>query len=79
MINARRLHYSTGATAVVCLLLFSPRAALATIRYEVSLAHPEQHLFHVSVEIPDVKDDLKLQIAAWNALYQIRDLRHVLG
>jgi predicted metalloprotease with PDZ domain len=67
------LHYSTGATAVVCLLLFSPRAALATIRYEVSLAHPEQHLFHVSVEIPDVKDDLKLQIAAWNALYQIRD------
>ena len=45
----------------------------ATIRYEVSLAHPEQHLFHVTMTIPDVKDELVIQIPAWNALYQIRD------
>jgi predicted metalloprotease with PDZ domain len=45
----------------------------ATIRYEVSLAHPEQHLFHVTMTIPDVDNDVLIQIPAWNALYQIRD------
>jgi predicted metalloprotease with PDZ domain len=48
-------------------------AARAAIRYEVSLARPEQHLFHVKMEVPDVKDQLTLQMAAWNALYEIRD------
>lgn len=54
----------------LCLLAVPSRAA---IHYEVSLANPEQHLFHVSMEIPDVHDQLKLQMAAWNALYEIRD------
>jgi predicted metalloprotease with PDZ domain len=45
----------------------------ATIRYEVSLAHPEQHLFRVTMTIPDVSDQVTIQIPAWNALYQIRD------
>jgi predicted metalloprotease with PDZ domain len=45
----------------------------ATIRYEVSLAHPEQHLFHVAMTIPDVSDQVTIQMPAWNALYQIRD------
>ena len=71
-LSARRLPYA-AATAFFCLLLVSPQASRAEIRYAVSLAHPEQHLFHVSIEIPGVKDDLKLQMAAWNALYQIRD------
>lgn len=47
--------------------------ARAEIRYSVSLAHPEQHLFHVTVEIPDVQDQVELQMAAWDALYEIRD------
>jgi predicted metalloprotease with PDZ domain len=55
----------------VCFLLTHP--ANAEIRYEVSLAHPEQHLFHVTVEVPDVKDSVDLQMAAWDALYEIRD------
>ena len=71
-LNTRRLPYA-AAPAFFCLLLVSPRASRAEIRYAISLAHPEQHLFHVSIEIPGVKDDLKLQMAAWNALYQIRD------
>lgn len=50
----------------------APRAK-AEIRYYVSLAHPEQHLFHVIVEVPDVKDRVDLQMAAWDALYEIRD------
>ena len=43
------------------------------IRYEVSLAHPEQHLFHITMIIPDVEGEVVVQIPAWNALYQIRD------
>lgn len=45
----------------------------ATIRYEVSINHPERHLFHVIMTIPDVSGEVTVQIPAWNALYQIRD------
>jgi predicted metalloprotease with PDZ domain len=58
---------------ILCLLLFTAAAAKADVHYTVSLDHPEQHLFHVTVEIPNVKDQLILQMAAWNALYEIRD------
>ena len=44
-----------------------------TIRYEVSVSDPEQHLFHVTMTIPDVNGEVTVQIPAWNALYQIRD------
>jgi predicted metalloprotease with PDZ domain len=47
--------------------------ARAEIRYSVSLAHPEQHLFHVTMEIPDVREHVGLQMAAWDALYEFRD------
>jgi predicted metalloprotease with PDZ domain len=61
--------------AILFLLIFfvfSP-SSNATIRYEVSLAHPEQHLFHVTMTIPDVTGEVTVQMPAWNALYQIRD------
>jgi predicted metalloprotease with PDZ domain len=45
----------------------------ATISYEVSLAQPSQHLFYVTINVPDVRGDLLLQMPAWNALYEIRD------
>jgi predicted metalloprotease with PDZ domain len=45
----------------------------ATIRYEISLAQPESHLFHVTMTIPDVRTEVTVQMPAWNALYQIRD------
>lgn len=45
----------------------------ATISYEISLAKPSQHLFHVTMTIPDVHGELRLQMPAWNALYEIRD------
>jgi predicted metalloprotease with PDZ domain len=48
-------------------------SAKAAIQYRVSLEHPEQHLFHVTMTIPDVKGEVTVQMAAWNALYQIRD------
>ena len=61
----------TAALVFACTLV--PARANAEIRYTVSLAHPEQHLFHVTVEVPDVKDHIDLQMAAWDALYEIRD------
>jgi predicted metalloprotease with PDZ domain len=57
---------------LVCALGWA-HASRATIRYEVSISHPEQHLFHVTMTIPDVKAEVMVRIPAWNALYQIRD------
>ncbi len=45
----------------------------AAIRYDVSVAEPEKHIFHVKMFVPDVKDELTVQLPAWNGLYQIRD------
>ena len=51
-----------------------------SVQYTISLAHPEQHLFHVTMYISDVHGSLILQMPAWNALYQIRDFSaHVQG
>lgn len=63
---------SAAVFFVVFGLLFSS-ASRAAIRYEVSLAHPENHLFHVSMHVPDVSGAVTVQMPAWNALYQIRD------
>ena len=52
---------------------FVVRPAHATINYSVSLSHPERHIFGVTMRIPNVRDQVTLQLPAWNALYQIRD------
>lgn len=61
--------------AVFSLLYFllGVSTSWATIRYDVSLAHPENHLFHVTMQIPDVTGEVRVQMPAWNALYEIRD------
>lgn len=48
-------------------------ASKIPIQYEISLANPEQHLFHVQMTVPNVNGQLLIQMPAWNALYQIRD------
>ena len=64
---------------VVVLGSFFVIPAGATISYQISLAHPELHTFHVKMTIPDVKDSITVQMPAWNALYEIRDFAsHVL-
>jgi len=60
-------------TAILLLATFGGIQTRATIQYEISLARPAEHLFHVTMTIPDVHDELVVQIPAWNALYQIRD------
>jgi predicted metalloprotease with PDZ domain len=54
------------------MLVFSA-SSRATIQYVVSLEHPEKHLFHVAMTIPDVHGEVTVQMPAWNALYQVRD------
>ena len=69
------------AVAFFCLALLAVATpARATIRYEISLARPAQHQFHVTMTIPDVRQSVTVQIPAWSTLYQIRDFGyHVLG
>lgn len=55
------------------LVFFLPRHAAATIRYTISLAHPEQHSFHVIMEVPNAGHELIVAMPAWNATYDIRD------
>ena len=65
--------------AVLCALavaLAAPAPAWATIRYDISLAHPGQHQFHVTMTIPGAQGGVTVQMPAWNALYQIRDFAH---
>jgi predicted metalloprotease with PDZ domain len=71
MKSARRI------VLAVVLLSFA-RPAAATIGYHISLKNPEQHLFHVSVEIPAAAADQEIVVAlpAWNALYQVRDFSY---
>jgi predicted metalloprotease with PDZ domain len=61
-----------ASLCLLSILTFSP-STKATIRYVVSLDHPEKHLFHVTMTIPDVTGEVIAQMPAWNALYQIRD------
>ena len=63
---------ATAAAFFVLYFLPCVSTSWGTIRYEVSLAHPENHLFHVTMQIPDVSTEVKVQMPAWNALYQIR-------
>ena len=63
---------SLAVAALVC-ALGAAKPTRATIRYEVSLANPQRHLFHVTMTIPDVSGEVLVQLPAWNALYQIRD------
>ncbi|HZQ68968.1 MAG TPA: PDZ domain-containing protein [Terriglobales bacterium] len=48
-------------------------AAGPAVRYTISLAHPEQHLVHVKMELPPGTAERDLQLPVWNALYQVRD------
>jgi len=71
MKSARRI-------VLAIVVLFCARPASATIGYHISLKNPEQHVFHVSMEIPAATADQEIVVAlpAWNALYQVRDFSY---
>jgi predicted metalloprotease with PDZ domain len=62
--------------AFIVAALASVKTAGATIRYTISLAHPEQHIFHVTIQVPDAGRDLIVAMPAWNATYDIRDFAY---
>src|ERR1700730_6032815 len=59
--------------ALVAAALCFAGPAHATIDYSISLSHPDRHIFGVTMRVPNVHDQVTLQMPAWNALYQIRD------
>jgi predicted metalloprotease with PDZ domain len=59
--------------AIVAAVIFCASPVRATIHYTVSLSHPEKHIFDVTMRIPNIRDQVTVQLPAWNALYQIRD------
>jgi predicted metalloprotease with PDZ domain len=69
---------SAQRIALAVTLLFFARPASATISYHISLKNPEQHLFHVKMQIPAAAADQEIVVAlpAWNALYQVRDFSY---
>jgi predicted metalloprotease with PDZ domain len=66
-----RFALSTISLCVLTAVVASP--AHGTINYLVSLEHPERHIFHVQMRIPNVTGEVTVQMPAWSALYQIRD------
>jgi predicted metalloprotease with PDZ domain len=72
---ARRvwLERSLFVAGLLLLPLCAPRPARATIRYTVSVAGRQQHLFAVTMTVPDVRGRITVAMPAWNALYQVRD------
>jgi predicted metalloprotease with PDZ domain len=67
------VRYFRRACLLVSISVLCSSSLFATIHYDVSIPHPERHLFQVVMTIPDVTDHVEVQIPAWNALYQIRD------
>jgi predicted metalloprotease with PDZ domain len=71
--NVRPLLRLCACCAVLLVCALAPRSASATISYTISLNHPEQHLFHVTMSIPVEGREVTTALPAWNALYQIRN------
>ena len=68
-----RTRLLTPASLCLFFVLTFSSSTTATIQYAVLLDHPERHLFHVTMTIPDVTGEVLVRMPAWNALYQIRD------
>ena len=57
----------------LALTFLAATPARATIRYRISLARQQEHLFQVDMEIPPAAGPTVVAMPAWNALYQVRD------
>jgi predicted metalloprotease with PDZ domain len=73
-------HWRRGAVCVplfaLLLVLAAAGPAGATIRYQVSLAHPEQHVLHVVMTVDAERPGIVVAMPAWNAIYQVRDFAY---
>jgi len=69
---AHLLSVVAGIVFVCCATI----PAHATISYSVSLANRDGHRFHVTMIVPNATGQVNVRMAAWNALYQIRDFAY---
>ena len=69
---AALLRVAAGFALLLCVAI----PAHATISYTVSLGNRDQHRFHVTMTVPNTSGQVTVRIAAWNALYQIRDFAY---
>jgi predicted metalloprotease with PDZ domain len=76
LLRLRKTSVSLLAAIFASLVFAGP--ASAVIKYRVSIANPDQHLFHVSMSIPmqNGEHEVIVQLPAWNALYQVRDFSY---
>jgi len=65
-----------AAGMLVFVALFAAGPAQATIRYQIGLARPSEHVFQIGMTIPGVRGSVTVQMPAWDGLYQIRDFAH---
>ncbi len=72
-IISSRNRLAIAASLCLFFILALSSSSRATLQYLVLLDHPERHLFHVTMTIPDVTGGVLVRMPAWNALYQIRD------
>ncbi len=69
----KRWQTAVAQFAFMVAMLTSVKTARATVRYTISLAHPAQHIFHVTMQVPEAGRELIVAMPAWNATYDIRD------
>jgi predicted metalloprotease with PDZ domain len=69
---AAALRVAAGFALLLCVAI----PAHATISYTVSLANRDQHRFHVTMTLPNASGQVTVRMAAWDALYQIRDFAY---
>jgi predicted metalloprotease with PDZ domain len=70
--------YRSGWQAFGVAVLISVVASAAAqtpppVRYAVSLAHPADHLVHVTIQLGPGSGQRDLQLPVWTSLYQVRD------
>jgi predicted metalloprotease with PDZ domain len=70
--RAHLVRVAAGIALLCCVAI----PAHATISYSVSLANRDQHRFHVTMIVPNAAGEVNVRMAAWNALYQIRDFAY---
>ena len=76
MIHLHRVvprHLWSAILLVAFAYVFTVPTARATVKYTVSFAHRDNHLFAVSMMIPVNAPNVRVALPAWNALYQTRD------
>lgn len=72
-VRAPRIIFNAKLYVLITLALACSNPARGTVSYSLTFEHPQNHLFHVRMTITGVRKNVKLQMPAWNATYQIRD------